>query len=149
MKRIRIAAALGFLALAATSLMAQAPSWARQNRAFFEFGDVTKTNKFVMMLRDRAKIRQARAILAGRETESTHVGGVIVKKRAWYNPRWRYHLAPDSIEFFGFAIEVCDANMQYVQEHLREVGGAFLPDNRWCPWSSKLVRAIPMSRIRR
>lgn len=135
--------------VAASAGLAHPPAWARQDRAFFEFRDVGVTNKFVIMLRDRRKIREARAILAGKQTERTHVGGIIVKKRAWYNPRWRYHLAPDSIEFFGFSIEVCDANMQYVQEHHKEVGGAFLPGNRWCPWSSELVREIPTCRVRR
>ena len=46
---------------------------------------------------------------------------------------------PDSIEFFDVAAEVCDATMRYVEEHLDEVGGAFLSGNRWCPWGSKLT----------
>lgn len=71
--------------------------------------------------------------------------GIVVASKAPYNPAWSYHLRPDSISFFEMAIEVCDANMRYVEEHLDEVGGAFLPGGGWCPWSSKLVREIPPS----
>ncbi len=68
--------------------------------------------------------------------------GIIVKERRDYNPDWSYHLAPDSISFFRYAVEVCDANMQYVEDNLDAVGGSFLPGNRWCPWQSQLVREI-------
>ena len=117
------------------------PQKPQTKRAYFVFRDVDR-NEFVIMLKDPAQIRHARALLTGRTTERPHVSGIIVKKRAPYNPRWRYHLAPDSIEFFDFAIEVCDATILYVQQHLSEVGGEFLPGNRWCPWSSELVREI-------
>jgi hypothetical protein len=40
------------------------------------------------------------------------------------------------------AVEVCDASIQYVEGNLDAAGGAFLPDLRWCPWSSHLVREI-------
>ncbi|MEH2433373.1 MAG: hypothetical protein V7K25_03825 [Nostoc sp.] len=40
------------------------------------------------------------------------------------------------------AIEVCDATTNYVNDHLDEVGGAFLPGLFWCPWSSQLVKEI-------
>jgi hypothetical protein len=111
--------------------------------AYFVFRDATRTNEFVIRLKSPAQIRHARALLAGTTTERRHVGGIIIKRPAAYNPRWSYHLAPKSIEFFDFAAEVCDANMLYVQQHLSQVGGAFLPGNRWCPWSSTLVREIP------
>ena len=59
-----------------------------------------------------------------------------------YNPRWSYHLDPASISFFQCAIEVCDASPQYVEEHLSEVGGAFLPGSTWCPWSSRVAEEV-------
>lgn len=121
----------------------------RGKPAYFVFRDVNLTNQFVIKLKDSAKIRHARAILAGTQTDRLHVGGIVVKKRAPYNWRWSYHLHPDSIEFFDFSIEVCDATILYVQEHLNEVGGAFLPGNRWCPWSSELVREIHRRDVRR
>ena len=123
-----------------------ASTWRATLQAYFVLRDSTRTNEFVILLRDRAKIRHARAILAETQTERTHVGGVIVKKRVPYNRRWSYHLSPRSIDFFDFSIEVCDANMLYIEENLDEVGGAFLPGSRWCPWSSTLVREIRRGR---
>ncbi len=63
-----------------------------------------------------------------------------MKEPADYNPLWSYHLHPDSIDFFEYEIEVCDATIQYVEDHLNEVGGSFLPNNFWCPWCSRLIK---------
>ena len=41
-------------------------------------------------------------------------------KPAEYNPGWSYHLVSESIDFFEFAIEVGDAAIQDVEEHLDE-----------------------------
>ena len=49
---------------------------------------------------------------------------------------------PNSISFFSQAIEVCDANMMYVEDHLDEACGAFLPGCHWCPWDSRLTREV-------
>ena len=68
-----------------------------------------------------------------------------MKERASYNPDWSYHLAPESIEFFEMAVEVCDATTAYVEEHLAEAGGSFLPGNAWCPWTSKLLDEVSFS----
>ena len=43
------------------------------------------------------------------------------------------------------AIEVCDASMQYVEDHLDEACGMLLPTCLWCPWSSKVVREVDAS----
>ncbi len=85
--------------------------------AYFEFEDVNQ-DRFVIKLVERRKIAHARAILRGEEVEGQSVGGTIVKRTARYNPEWSYHLKPRSIEFFDFAIEVCDASIIYVEEHL-------------------------------
>ncbi|MER6506540.1 hypothetical protein ABT158_06965 [Nonomuraea sp. NPDC001636] len=69
--------------------------------------------------------------------------GRIVKRSVAYNARWSYHLQPETINFFDVAIEVCDASMTYVEDHLDEAGGAFLPGGHWCPWSSRLTRELP------
>ncbi|KFE62618.1 hypothetical protein [Hyalangium minutum] len=98
--------------------------------------------EFIFALTDPARIQQARDILSGKETMAVHVMGRIVKRQAPYNPRWSYHLDPATIAFFPMAIEVCDANMGYVEEHLDEACGAFLPGCHWCPWDSKLVREV-------
>ncbi|MET9885644.1 calmodulin-binding protein [Streptomyces sp. NPDC006430] len=108
--------------------------------AYFEFTDGTDT--FVFQLTDRAKIKQARDILNGVDTENISVMGTVVKTPASYNKPWKYQLAPNSVEFFSMAMEVCDASIAYVNDHLGEVGGALLPRSTWCPWHSKLTREI-------
>jgi hypothetical protein len=116
---------------------------------YFEFTDARERDLFVIRLEDPQKAAYARRILHGEETRRTHVGGLVVSERASYNARWSYHLDPASINFFEMAIEVCDALIRYVEEHLAEVGGAFLPGCRWCPWTPKLTREIPESEIAR
>jgi len=98
--------------------------------------------EFIIELTDDRKIAHARRILSGEETNETHVHGVIRKTAASYNPRFSFHLDPASISFFAQAIEVCDANMMYVEDHLDEAGGAFLPGGHWCPWDSRLSREV-------
>jgi len=100
--------------------------------------------EFIFELTDPAKIQEAQNILAGKETLKVHVMGKIVRSRKPYNPNFNYHLDPASISFFAVAIEVCDANMTYVEEHLDEAGGAFLPGFFWCPWDSRLTREVPV-----
>lgn len=100
------------------------------------------TNQFVFKLIDGATIAEARAILAGKTGNKRQVQGIITKRQVSYNPRWSYHLDPPTISFFEWAIEVCDANMTYVEEHLDEVGGSTLPGSHWCPWSSVLTEEV-------
>lgn len=108
---------------------------------YFEFTDGTDT--FVFKLTDAVKIKQARNMLKGLDTEAVGVMGTVVKTPAWYNSPWKYQLAPNSVQFFGMAMEACDASIAYVDEHLDEVGGHLLPRSTWCPWQSKLTREIP------
>lgn len=111
--------------------------------AYFEFTDTDGRSRFVMQLTDPGSIRHARDLLAGATDERPHVHGRIVKRSVAYNARWSYHLQPETINFFDVAIEVCDASMTYVEDHLDEAGGAFLPGGHWCPWSSRLTRELP------
>jgi hypothetical protein len=97
---------------------------------------------FVFKLVDKKKIDTARSILLGTQPTKTHVQGTIVKSPASYNQEWSFHLDPSSIDFFEMQIEVCDANVTYVERHLDEVGGSTLPKNFWCPWSSRLLMEI-------
>lgn len=98
--------------------------------------------EFVIELVDENTIAHARRILSGEEKNLVHVHGRIIKRTVPYNPRFSFHLDPTTIRFFEVAIEVCDANMVYVEEHLDEAGGAFLPGGHWCPWDSKLAREV-------
>lgn len=110
--------------------------------AYFEFTDITHSNA-VLKLTDPAKIQHARDLVSGTTSDKPHVIGRIVKSPAAYNPQWDFHYNSDTIDFFDVAIEVCDATIPYVEDHLDEAGGAFLPGLVWCPWTSRLVREIP------
>ncbi|PCC71516.1 hypothetical protein SAMN02745121_01061 [Nannocystis exedens] len=110
--------------------------------AYFRFTDTNGQPRFVIELNDEAKIAHARKILSGEETHRIHIHGRIIKRPVPYNPGWSFHLDPLTIDFFEVAIEVCDASMQYVEDHLDEAGGAFLPGGHWCPWSSRLVDEV-------
>lgn len=101
-----------------------------------------RDKEFIFKLADDDKIAHARKIVSGEETDRVHVMGRIQKRPQPYNPDWDYHLDPNTITFFSMAIEVCDANMQYVEDHLDEACGAFLPGCFWCPWDSRVVREI-------
>ena len=107
--------------------------------AYFEFQD-SNGDAFVFALKDPLKITQARNIISTKSGE--HVSGYVLPHKASYNPDWDFELKPDSIEFFEFSTEVCDASIAYVNDHLTTVGTDFLPGNHWCPWSSELVREI-------
>ncbi|MDT0459339.1 calmodulin-binding protein [Streptomyces sp. DSM 41527] len=110
--------------------------------AYFVMTDVTR-EEFVIKLTDPRKIQHARDLLSGASRSEPHVIGRIEKRPAPYNWRWSFHLRPETIDFFDFAIEVCDATTPYVEEHLDEAGGPFLPGLVWCPWTSRLVREVP------
>jgi hypothetical protein len=118
-----------------------APAYAA-TPARFVFEYPPASDQFVIELTDESKIQQARNILNGTQENETHVLGRIIKRPAPYNPKWSYQLDPASISFFSFAIEVCDASISYVEDHLDEAGGAFLPGAFWCPWNSRLVKEI-------
>ena len=109
---------------------------------YFKFDYPPRPETFIFKLTDPAKIQEARDILAGRQTDATQIMGIIVKEPADYNPPWSYYLNPSTIEFFEVAIEVCDAGIQYTEDHLDEACGSFLPDCRWCPWGSRLIEEI-------
>ncbi|GAB3264535.1 BP74-related protein [Kineosporia babensis] len=111
--------------------------------AFFAFKQASGGDReFVFELKDEGRIAKARKILSGEETSEVHVMGRFRKESKEYNPGFSYHLDPDTVYFFSYAIEVCDANMNYLEEHLDEAGGAFLPGAYWCPWDSRLSREI-------
>ncbi|WNV86449.1 hypothetical protein [Umezawaea sp. Da 62-37] len=115
---------------------------ARQEAAYFEFTAPSYSAGFVVKITKQEEIDNARAMLAD-ETGRRYIVGRIVKRPAPYNPRWSFHYNPDSVAFSDGVIEVCDAGTEYVEDHLDEAGGAFLPGLIWCPWSAKLVREVP------
>jgi hypothetical protein len=100
-------------------------------------GDDTM-DTFVFKLTNPAKIQQMRSLIG----QPKIVGGIIVTSPASYNAPWHYYLDPGTITTSDAAMEVCDASIRYVEEHLLEVGGAFLPGNRWCPWNAHIIEEI-------
>ena len=115
--------------------------------AYFRVGFPTDDVTFTIMLTDTEKIKEARDIASGVQTDTVSVMGTIVKMPAPYNPPWSYHLASESIQFFDVAIEVCDAHPTYVEEHLDEACGAFLPGCVWCPFSSRVITDVRISEM--
>lgn len=110
--------------------------------AYFEFKGSGDADFFIIQLDEPDKIAHVRRIISGMETALVHPQGTVIQQKAPYNPRWDFHLEPTSIKFFQMSIEVCDANMNYIEAHLDEVGGAFLPKSHWCPWNSKFTREL-------
>ncbi|CEP12278.1 hypothetical protein [Parasitella parasitica] len=119
-----------------------AASFVAAETAYFAFITQGAQEQFVFELNDDAKIAHARRILSGEETSRVHVHGRILKKPEPYNPRYDFSLDPDTTDFFNYAIEVCDAELFYVEDHLDEVCGAFLPGCHYCPWTSTLTGEI-------
>jgi hypothetical protein len=134
----RVLIVLGLVGMLGISF--SAPAYAA-TPARFVF-QTSPDDQFVIELTDESKIQEARNILNGTEKYKTHVLGRIIKTSAPYNSKWSYQLDPASISFFNIAIEVCDASIGYVEDHLDEAGGAFLPGGYWCPWNSRLVKEI-------
>ncbi|MBR7839013.1 calmodulin-binding protein [Actinospica durhamensis] len=130
------------IALGAAPASAAVHTDAPTQPAYFVMTDITHEH-FVVKLTDPMDIAHARDLLSGETTDQPHLMAIIKPDTAPYNPRWSFHTRPDTVEFFDFATEVCDATIPYVEEHLDEAGGAFLPGYRWCDWSSRLVREIP------
>ncbi|KAM9987414.1 hypothetical protein ACTFIZ_005426 [Dictyostelium cf. discoideum] len=112
--------------------------------AYFGLKTYGDRDDFIFKLTDDAKIQKARDILSGKDSDKIHVMGRIKKSPQSYNPKYSFIIDPDTVTFFDLAIEVCDATTNYVEDHLDEVCGAFLPGCFWCPWSSKLTREVKL-----
>jgi hypothetical protein len=98
--------------------------------------------EFVFAIDDSKKADEARRIIADPKSTKRQVSGTIVPSQVWYNAEWSYHLDPSTVGFFELAMEVCDANVQWVEENLGDIGGSALPGLFWCPWSSRLIREV-------
>ncbi len=139
----RITAKIGTLAttaLLALALGQTGQAGAAGDAAYFNMRDITGHN-FTIEINNPGTIREAREIVASGERKI--VIGRIIKTQASYNPEWDFHYNPDTVSFADHAIEVCDATTPYVQDHLDEAGGAFLPGLYWCPWTGRLTEELP------
>jgi hypothetical protein len=125
--------------LKAPNALPRAPAVTEE--AYFRFGTPPLPETFIFKTADSAVIQEAREMLNGARPHR-RIAGIIIKEPAPYNPPWSYHLDPASIIFFDAAIEVCDASIRGIEEHLDEVCGAFLPRCQWCPWRSLLLEEV-------
>ncbi|MGQ0811008.1 MAG: BP74-related protein [Nitrospiraceae bacterium] len=116
-----------------------APQAQHKQEVFFEF-QTLPGDTFIVKLIDVEKIKEAREIL--QKKYQKHVVGTIVKSPQPYNKPWRYHLAPNSIEFVLVTDQACDGAIRYVEDRLNAVGVSILPEQRWCPSTSRLVREV-------
>ncbi|MYS23852.1 hypothetical protein GA0115240_15684 [Streptomyces sp. DvalAA-14] len=135
-------AVVALLACTVTQSAGAAPApraAAAESPAYFEMRDITGA-RFVIELTSTPEIAEAREIV--NEGLNKIVIGRIVKRAAPYNPRWNFHYNPATITFADMAIEVCDATIPYVEDHLDEAGGPFLPGLYWCPWTGRLVKEV-------
>jgi hypothetical protein len=107
---------------------------------FFEISDISSP-PFVILLKNEDDIQRARNMLDGIEPNLSIIG-TIVKEKKYYNRNYSYHIDPKTIGFFELAMEVCDATFNYVENNLSEVGGSFLPNNVFCPWTSHITREL-------
>ena len=111
--------------------------------AYFKFENTYNTKEtFIFKLTDPNKIKLARRILTGSETERIHVMGRVTKDPASYNQPWSFSLVPQSIEFFSNSAEYCDAGIAYVEQHFTEFCGERLNNCQWCPWNSHLISEV-------
>ena len=115
----------------------------QKQEAFFEF-QTLPGDTFVFQLTDATRITEARAILARKHT--VHVAGVIVKAPQFYNRPWNFHLDPQTVTFVVLTSPECDGAIRYIEDQLDHVGKSLLPNHRWCPSSSRLVREVLPSR---
>ena len=109
--------------------------------AYFRVTDGGSGDNFVIKLTDPAKIQNARDQL-NNVVPKLSITGLIIKSTVDYNPNYSYHYDPDTIDFFEYAMEVCDATFAYTEDNLADAGGAFLPGLRLCPWNSLLLEEV-------
>lgn len=130
------AASIVLVLLAAAAAMT--PAHAQPSKSYFLMTNSGHpSTKFVVEMTKERSILQARKILAGTYTgKDRSISGDIVEGPTAFNPMWRFSLVASSVRFFAWAIELCDANPGYVENHLHEW------KMRWCPWGSGLEREV-------
>jgi hypothetical protein len=109
-------------------------------------GTRTAAHEFVFGVTDPATTERLRRIVHGAAEEpgrQHRISGQIARGREAYNSEWPFHLVPSSVRLTeGVDTEVCDATPFEIEDNLHLVGQSFLPGNRWCPWSMRLVREV-------
>ena len=130
----------------ATIALIDAHAAGMDDTAYFRVSDGKPQDDFVIALTDPTKIASARALINKANPQTRFLAGTIIPHPAGYNAPWHFFLEPESIVFIEQSIEVCSATTSYVEAHLAEVGGAFLPRAWWCPWRSRVTAEIHSGR---
>ena len=109
--------------------------------ADFAFTDYSG-KEFVIRLTNEQRIAEARRILSGEETMSTHVMGRIRKRAGRLQPGLVIPPRPGHRHLLHDGHRGMRRQHHYVDDHLDEACGPFLPGCFWCPWSSRLTREV-------
>lgn len=101
-------------------------------------------NEFIVEITDAAVAKRFSEMVRNQALQpQVAFSGQVVAGRAPYNEGWAFHVDPSSIRVGdGSHIEVCAATPEYVEEHLAEVGGSFLPGHFWCSWDLHIAREV-------
>jgi len=111
---------------------------------YYSITDHTSLNNFIIKLTNPDKIAMADAIYNGQIPDSK-IKGNIITTRVSYNTNWRFHLDPDSIEFFSSGFTNNDVSFDKVENNLANVGITLLPDKVIAPAKSCLVIPVTVS----
>jgi alkylglycerol monooxygenase len=103
----------------------------RASRPYGEFLVAVDRETFVVRATDPDTVRLAIENFRGRN--SMFPIGPLRQGDGGFNASWSWHFDPDRVRMTEVAIEVCDGQPSYVQQHLPD----FL--SGYCPWSARVV----------
>lgn len=107
----------------------------------FEFAHRGSEYTFRAWTTDNEVIANVEAQLALPEDDRiNHINGEILEQPEGcdLNPGWSWYFNPQDWDLAEISIEVCDGNPQYVEDNLQD----YLEIDRYCPWSSYVLREI-------
>jgi hypothetical protein len=89
---------------------------------------------FRILLRDSERIAEARALVGAPVGSRRIVAGTVLTGNGGFNLPWNWHLAPDTVWFPQFTVEICDACPSFVEANIDQWRSA-----TFCPWSSEII----------
>jgi hypothetical protein len=89
---------------------------------------------FRILVRDPHLIAQATALVGAGHRKI--VTGPLRSGDGGFNTPWRWHLAPESLDFVDLTIELCDGCPHDLEADLSYWLGTV---GRYCPWSSEIM----------
>ncbi|HEV7891015.1 MAG TPA: hypothetical protein VGP08_10260 [Pyrinomonadaceae bacterium] len=113
--------------------------------AYYVFDCPPRAERFVLMLEDEERIKEARSVLSS-EVE-WHVSGWIVEAPVHYNPPWPFHVEPASVNFQGADVKFADDVNALVERHLGAGKECFRPDDIWHTGGARLLAELPAWRF--